>query len=200
MTEIKKCIIAMIFIIVSLIILLIYLLIINNKHSNASFENVCGKPKTEPKPRLIKHPRLDSEMRREYYNEDVRFIFIYNPTNETRYKHKCIALKCQNACDAHYHANDAIAPLSICLNEYNYCQCLRYTELLNVDQCETYDCNVNCIGSGHDYGICNYNNSGCYCFNTLNFRNGITKTRWEKKVEYFIVKTNLHVLLLDLAE
>lgn len=132
-----------------------------------------------------------------YYNQDVHFVFIYNSTNNNTHIRKCVELKCQNACDYHHQVKDAIAPLSICINKYNYCQCLRYTEFLNI-KCEKYDCNVNCVGSGHDYGICDYNNNGCYCFDTLNFRDGLTKTRWEKIIEYHLINTNLKVRLVDL--
>lgn len=190
MTSEKKCIVAMMLMIASLVII-VYLLIVYNKYGTLNTT-------TEPPP-LMKYMERSDEMRLEYHNQDARFVFVYNSTDKPHYTHKCVALKCQNACDVHYHVKDAIAPLSMCLYEYNYCQCLRYTEFLNLN-CETYNCNVNCVGSGHDYGVCNYNNNGCYCFDTLNFREGLSKTRWEKIIEYQIIKTEMKVLLVNLNE
>lgn len=138
-------------------------------------------------------------MRREYYNKDVRYLFLHNGRNDTRHKHSCIISKCQDACDYYYKPDDDIAPLSMCVGEYNYCQCLRYRQFLGITNCDAYECNVHCSGSGDDYGICKYDNDGCYCFDTLNFRNGITKTRWEKIIEYYMIRKEMRVLLLDLS-
>lgn len=180
----------MFFTIPSLVAIVYLLIIFHNKLLNATTFNATTEQIA------IKYPKVSDE----YYNRDARFVFVYNSTDRPpHYTHKCVALKCQNACDDHYNVKDAIAPLSMCLYEYNYCQCLRYTEFLNTN-CETYDCSVNCVGSGHDYGVCNYNYKGCYCFDTLNFRDGLSKTRWEKIIEYQIIKTQMKVLLVNLDE
>lgn len=204
------CVATMSLVIIMLIAYSVYMTIVNNKSINEHFLNVCndGDDASEVTSTdastnnvIIRDPKLDSAMRHEYYNNGVRYVFTYDLEIETttHYELKCRALKCQNACDLHYNAENLIAPFSLCIDEYDYCQCLRYTELLKIPHCETYNCNVNCYGSGHDYGVCNYNDDGCYCFKTINFRDESSKARWEKIVEYYLIKRLAKVKLLDLS-
>lgn len=113
-------------------------------------------------------------------------------TTESNY---CNWLKCQRACDHYYSVVDNIAPLAMCMSNKNYCQCSRKMETLMI-KCSTMNCNINCISSGYDFGMCNDKASECFCFNALNHFYEKAKSRWEKEIEYWVVFGDTKVRVL----
>lgn len=116
--------------------------------------------------------------------EPFRDVQHIAPTDKSKCREYDCGVLCVNTYKTDYHNKI----LGMCVNNYNFCQCmsrsakvhLRQTkpknttfEIFDGKPCHPIGCNLACLRNDFNFGICGLDKPICTCWTSMNFPRGI---------------------------